>query len=202
VRKRIALALAASGTLGAAVAVHALMTDRQSSRCAMWYAETGDEQYRHASAWTCYWAEWRHTAENMRKTRGVAVANAAERAAQQEQQVQRSQAASVEAQQEAKVIEELREPVCAALAGRRHTAGLLEVDLVGLSGHASIFSVNGVCRDCPDEMRTYFDATGARFCYTGGKGGKMCTESKAFPHTGSVHREGTADVLWSGLGCR
>jgi hypothetical protein len=122
--------------------------------------------------------------------------------------------AGAKAQPEAKLIDELRAPVCAALGRWRRrlpdplvvqvtgTGDAIEVDLVGLSGHASIFSVDAVCPNCADRMLTYHDATGARFCDVGVIAGKMCDEMKPFPRTATVHRTGSADALWKEFGCR
>jgi hypothetical protein len=166
----------------------------------MLYAETGDERYRNASWWTCYWAERRNLKKNSENVAKIAAVNNAE-------QVERARVARVKTEQETRLIEELRAPVCAALVKWSHGSEFvddrtLEVDLVGLSGHGSIFAVDAVCRQCADYMTTYYDATGARFCNAGGIAGNTCSEAKPFPHTGSVHREGTREALMRELGCQ
>jgi hypothetical protein len=192
-----------------AFAAYLVSIDRTPSRCAMLYAETVDEQYRNASWWTCYWAERQNRAKNNVSIFKIAAANIAE-------QVERARVARVKTEQEARLIEELRGPVCDVLDKRGRAPasragpigmpviddGLLEVDLVGLSGHESIFAIDAVCRHCADNMATYYDATGARFCNVGGIAGFMCNEAKAFPHTGSLHREGTRAALMTELGCQ
>src|SRR5450432_3847524 len=92
-------------------------------------------------------------------------------------------APSSEPIQEERLIDELRRPLCAALDRWRPkkpsepvlrpggSGDAVEVDLIGLSGHASIFSVEGVCPNCADRMLTYRDASGAKFCDVGGIAG-------------------------------
>jgi hypothetical protein len=204
-----------------------LLTARAgSSSCANLYGETGDERFRGASAWTCFWAEdcarlfletgdarfrdasaW--TCLRARQRRASEHAEIAKR--DQEVAAERTkekEIARVKAQQdEAALMEELRAPVCASLLKLRLPASTrptdtFDVDLMGLSGHASVYSLQAVCRDCPDQMWSYWDANGARFCTVGGIGGKPCSELKQFPTRAEAHREGTVDALWSELGCR
>jgi hypothetical protein len=181
-------------------AYYVVATDRSPSLCAALYAETGEERYRGASWWTCYWAEKRHLAKNSENIAKIAAANVVER--DRLVAATRARAAS-----DAELIAELRRPVCVVLAKWRDSPGVpadqvLEVDLMGLSGHSSLFAVEPACRNCADMMATFYDATGARFCDVGGIAGKTCGEAKPYAHTGGVHREGTRDALWSELGCK